>query len=869
MATEYPILIFPEPQRLDRETRRFVPPQIHYPSFERQRNRLSPLFNTLRRSFEARRMEIQQTPEGVDPEQVLIFETIGSVDNFITAVRHTAGLDWLGEIEIDDIQPTEDFYARNDNSKSLSGRLFLTMANQQALNEILSLWNQYIHNPEIQFRTGLAGFKSMFQKLKNIRRWDINDRLLETGIIEYWHQEILSNKSLIRFELQLWFSNSVEKQQQKHRVITELIESLGGHCITYSIIKEISYHALLVELPASEINKIINSPTTRLVKYDGIMFFRPVGQVAIDTSYEEDDDEDETKDKTHWDIQPAGADALLNNIFPTGDPVVALFDGLPVENHNLLTHRLIVDDPDNFSDNYEAQYRRHGTGMSSLIIHGDLNDHNLPIRTPLYVRPIMKLMAWYNDDQIEKVPDNVLFVDLIHRSVKRIFEGENNNRPLPSIKVINLSICDPNMMFYHTMSPMAKLLDWLSFKYKVLFIISAGNHLDSLKLPILYKDFKLLSDNDKEITIYRAVANDMRNRRLLSPAESINNITVGSIHYDISSIREYDRRINPSQRLLPNVHSSFGGGFRRAIKPDMVYPGGRQLFKEVLRDNSPTLLEYSCNYAEPGHRVAAPSPQLTKTYFTRGTSNATALITRESVRIIETLKEVLQENYDATLYMQYIPLLIKVMLIHGCSWGELEINLHRILSGIYTNADIQKIITKWVGYGLPNIDKVIKCTEQRITVLGFGELNADKVHLFKFPLPPSLSARPESRKLTVSLGWFSPIAPNTQKYRVASLYFEVGNQIIGVNRDDAHWQTVRKGTLQHEVFIGSSAIPYEDGQTIDIKVICKQDAIPFQETIPYAIAVSLEVAEEARLPIYQEVKNRIITPIVVEQPISH
>ncbi len=848
---DYPLLFFPEPQRLDRIGRPFPPRQIHYPSPERQTERLSPLFGTLRSAFEARRMEIQQAPEGVDPEQVLVFETIGTVDDFVTAIRNTEGLEWMGEIEMDDLLPTEDFFDVEDRAKKLSGRLFLTMTNQRALNEMLSLWEQYSNNPNIQFRRGFAGFKSLFKKLKNIRRWDVQDRLIETGVIDYWNQEIQANAQTIRFELQLWFSNSEAKRQQTDWIVRELLESLGGRYITSSIIPEISYHALLVELPVAEIQNIINSPTTRLVRFDDVMFFRPTGQIAIKADYDEEESLDADKD---------------NKPLPNGFPIAALFDGLPVENHHLLSNRLIIDDPDNFSENYESRYRLHGTGMSSLIIHGDLSDNNSPISTPLYVRPIMTLRTWV-DGRIERVPDDVLFVDLLHRAVKRIFEGDVNNEPINTIKVINLSIGDNSLLFYHTMSPVAKLLDWLSFKYKVLFIVSAGNHLNGLELSVLHRDFRPLSDFEKEKLIYKKVIGDIRNRRLLSPAESINNITVGSIHHDSANLREHDHRINPSTSLLPNVHSAFGGGYRKAIKPDLVFSGGRQFFNEALLENSPTPLVYSCNGAEPGHLVAVPSPEFNKTIFTRGTSNATALVTRGAIGIAETLKDVFGNEYDNPSYKQFIPLLIKVMLAHGCSWGEIENKLFAILRGAYTNPDIKKIITRWIGYGLPDISKVTECTAQRVTVLGFGELEADKVHLFRLPLPPSLSARPENRKLTITLGWFSPIASKTQKYRVASLYFEAENSIIGVNRDDADWQTVKKGTLQHEVFIGENAIPFEDGRNLGIRVICKKDAAAFDGAIPYAIAVTLEVAKDVGLPIYQEVRNRLLIPIPVEQPI--
>ena len=668
IMADYPLLFFPEPQGLDRVGKPFPPREIHYPSIERQTERLSPLFDTLRSAFEARRMEIQQTPEGIDSEQVIVFETIGTVDDFLTAIRNTKGFEWMGEIELDEIQPTEDFYfeKEKDREKSLSGRLFLTMTNQRALNEMLLLWQQFTNNPNIQFRKGLAGFKSLFKKLNNIRRWDVQDRLLETGVLDFWKQQIESDETIIRFELQLWYSNSEVKRQKSHQTIISLIESLGGVHIITSVIQEIAYHGLLVELPANEIQNIIDNPNTQLVRCDDILFFRPSGQIAIQVDFEEN--------------EALEIDRRLESQ-PSGEPVVALLDGMPMENHRLLVNRLIVDDPDNYGESYEAQHRLHGTGMGSLIIHGDLNNNDIPIATPLYIRPIMKLKVGLND-RIECVPDNELFVDLIHRAVRRIFEGDADSEPIKSIKIINFSIGDSSLLFYHTMSPMARLLDWLSFKYDVLFIISAGNHLHSLELSTLYKDFKLLNDTNKEKLIYQKVVGDMRNRRLLSPSESINNITIGSIHYDNAALRTYDRRINPSSKLLPNVHSAFGGGYRKAIKPDMVFYGGRQFFNEAFLDNNPTPLVFSCNRIEPGQLVAAPSAERDRTIFTRGTSNATALITRGAIKIAETLKGIFQDDYNSQPYSQYIPLLIKVMLAHGCSWGDIETNLSKYMTKI-------------------------------------------------------------------------------------------------------------------------------------------------------------------------------------------
>ncbi len=63
-------------------------------------------------------------------------------------------------------------------------------------------------------------------------------------------------------------------------------------------------------------------------------------------------------------------------------------------------------------------------------------------------------------------------------------------------------------------------------------------------------------------------------------------------------------------------------------------------------------------------------------------------------------------------------------------------------------------------------------------------------------------------------------------------------------RRDAEWRTVHRGTVQHEIFEGARAVVVEEGVRLTIKVNCKEDAGRLTESVPYAIAVTLEVAPE-------------------------
>ncbi len=853
---ERPLLLFPEPQPADRTKK---PPQfgrIHKPNVARQGQRLSPLFNQLQEAFDARRVEIQQNTAGVDPEQVLVIEIIGSVENFANAVKRINGLEWMGELESDEIVPDQDFYDERNPEKNLNGRLYLVMTNQRALDEMLSLWRRYQADPNMQFERGLARFRDVFLHLKSIRRWDVQDRLLETGVIDIWQENLeYDGERVISFEAELWFRGSNELRAASASHVTNLVQQVGGRILSQSVIEGIAYHGLLAELPAHAIRSIIESPATELVKCENVMFFRPVGQMTVGDESPEGDVEIAQIEETP---------------LPTDNPVVALFDGLPLANHRLLAGRLVIDDPDNWAADYSALERIHGTSMASLIAHGDLNQPSTSMIRRIYVRPIMKPMEWPNTPRPEGIPENCLAVDLIHRAVKRLFEADQQEGPVaPQIKVINLSIGDRARQFTQSMSPIARLLDWLSAKYGVLFIVSAGNHPTPISLGISRDEFNSFTPKELEATTIKALYRDARNRKLLAPAETINGISVGAVHLDNAQVTYQGDRINPFENLLPSPVSAFGSGYRRAIKPDVVYFGGRQLYRLPFQQtNHVTIDPAAFCTTPPGNKVASPgnvAGELSAMAYRCGTSNATALISRASCICYDSLQQIFNEQAaDLGTSNNEAPLL-KAMLVHGCSWGDIGSHISEVLRTPDNGRQLRGLISRWMGYGIPQIDRVLDCTEQRATVLGFGQLSNGEAHVFSLPLPPSLGSRIEWRRLTVTLAWLSPISARSQKYRTASMWFEMSNNSLVPARTDADSRAAQRGTVQHEVFEGQRAEPFIDGDVIEIKVNCREDAGKIHRPVAYGLAVSLEVAEGVDIAIYNEIRTRIAPAIQIQQ----
>jgi hypothetical protein len=814
------------------------------------------MFRELERAFAARRIEVQQNVAGADPEQVLVIETIGSIENFANAVRKIQGLEWLGEVELDEIAPDEDFYDEQHHEKKLTGRLYLIMTNLATLQSLLSLWRRYNRHEDMEFQRGLTKFRNVFDNLKDLRRWDVRDRLEGTGVLHVWREALrLAGREPIRFEAELWFRGSSERREADEGYLRNLVTGVGGRVITQCVLPTVAYHAILGELPRRAVQEILNDPSTELVKCDGVMFYRPTGQMCAGE-------------------RRLGGDpetlALRAGPLPTGDPVVGILDGLPLENHSSLSGRLVLDDPDDWASQYPARDRVHGTGMASLVVHGDLNANEAPLPSPVYVRPIMQPSP---ADQItprrEFLPSSVLAVDLVHRAVRRLFEGEESGGPAaPTVKIINLSIGDPYRQFDRAMSPLARLLDWLSVKYGVLFVVSAGNCVEDIELPVNQVAFDAWSADERENAVVKAVLSAGHLRRLLSPAESVNAITVGALHSDLSEIRATDRRINPFVRPLPSPVSPLGSGYRRSVKPDILHVGGRQLYNRSLagQTSKSTRLELSPLIAPPGCRVARPGRQgeLDVTGHCVGTSNAAALVSRHAALCYRTLLEVLNDQAPQSNFEPSAIPLLKALLVHGASWGDMSSRLSQIVEAGNDARRERRLLTRWLGYGPPDFGRALSCTAQRATVLGFGSPTDGAGHLFSLPFPPSLGSRKEWRRLTVTLGWLTPTAPNTQRYRTGSLWFEViSSDRIEATRTDVDWQAARRGTVQHEVFEGEQAVALADGDALTIKVNCRKDAAPINEPIPYGLVVSLEVAEGVNVAVYEEVRSRIVVPVRV------
>lgn len=828
---------------------RGFPPPPNRPSPQRQGERLTPQFAALRDAMAAGRTDVTQDTVEPDPELVVVFDLVGTVDSFYRAAQGVVGLEFLAELQEEDAEPDDDFHVVKNGQRTadlVAETLYMVMSNARAVTELISLFERWQADPTERFATGLNPLRNVFAQLRAIRRWGPQDRVRETGLLDAWREDVavVGGLGSKRVEIELWFRSDAARRSEVQAQVSRLVSTVGGRVVSTAIVDAIGYHGILADLPYPQVETVLASgpESIQLLTTETIMFVAPVRPMTIAAS--------EIADDRLAAAMPAP---------PTTAPRVALLDGVPLANHVTLASRLIVDDPDEHAARYMAAQQHHGTAMASLISHGDLNDPRPPLSTPIYVRPILEPHPF--DGNAETVARDELLVDLIHRTFRRMFERDGD-RPAsaPSVRIVNLSIGDPARTFARRMSPLAKLLDWIAHTYNLVVLVSAGNHPITAAVPA-----EALDDIEAlRAALTTSAYQDARQRRLLSPAEAVNVLTVGALHADAATGPIPDTVLDGLEPGMPALYNAVGFGHRRSVKPEILLPGGRSLHQRPPSNATGDLTLGAARTAArgPGLRVAAPGVDgaLNATAYSYGTSNATALATRATNHIIDILEELTPGAGEFPFPdAQYHPVLAKTLLVHAASWGSLQAKLGDLLG--LDPASARRDLTQVLGYGAVDPSRVAAASRTRVVLLGAGSISSDQRHHFALPIPQSLASTTEWRRLTITLGWLSPVNTRTQRHRMARLFFQPPQDELGVLRTNADHNAVRKGTIQHEILEGRAALAFATNQTLSIDVDCRIDAGRISAPVRYGLAVSLELATTVRVDVHAEIKQRLQTQL--------
>ena len=776
-------------------------------------------------------LQLRDDPAALAPERLLVFELTGGVMQFTAAVRLVPGLEFLGAEDLDE----DDF--------DKSPVVYLMVPTEAALRNIVTLWRGWQNNGTVPPR--FSAWKTMLSQLRDIRPWGPQDRVTSEDL-SVLADELSRGAPRTRIEVELVFRRDGEPVEAEARAG---ILAVDGTIVSRCRIAGAGYHALLADIPASALQALVARNAEGLAGLESILQIRPQSIFQITPSEE------------ITGLPEDGAPALA------GDPIAAIFDAVPLSEHPRLAGTLTIDDLFGL-DGLAVGARKHGTAMASAVIHGDINgvwDRPLERR----VHFVNMLYATADANQPERFPD-LLPADMFERAILAMRTG--NAPTARHVLIINASLGDPNKPFAGRLSGWARVVDYLASTYGILFIISAGNHNAPLDTAAMTAgQFEALTDSQKVRVALKASAAQMASRRLLAPAESMNAITVGSLHAD-----QFDYpHILPATYFniwedtgLCSISSALGPGHNGATKPDILAPGGRHHVLLSPQGDDHRLEPLTTNAAAFGGIAVAAPPSATSlgpNVIARsiGTSVAAALATGVATRAHEAL-EAAYPDFGAIPSAQRACLL-KALLVHGARWTDARDLLVEVLGppeGKYSYRQKDNV-RRYLGYGAYDPELIINCADDRATLWAVGSLAADQGKRFRIPWPATMSAKAQPHGLSATLAWFSPPRTGAIAYRAVRMKIveptRLGEAGVKASGIQPHPDQAHKGTIVHRRWEGEKAAAIAAGGFFDVDVQREIDDVDAPAN--FAIVVTLEMPGE--IEVYNQVLNRVgLKPIV-------
>jgi Subtilase family len=771
-------------------------------------------------------LELRADPAALAPERLLVFEVRGAIAPFANAIRKIPGLELIDEEEL----------AEDEDDKGPIA--YLLMPNVAALQQLESLWRRWLSNKLIQ---GETPWRDVFALLRDLRPWGPNDRVQKEDADELLHEiGIQADDVMIRLEIELIFrSNQVDGDRAESEV-RAAVAARDGRVISRSRLDDIAYHALLVDLPVWAVRQIADRQIDGVAGLEPVMYIRPQSIAALTGVA------DETESGTIEEIT-------------LGSPILALLDGVPVAAHPLLRQHVIVDDQFGLEPTALVANREHGTAMSSLIIHGDRNFVSRPLPRQIHVVPVLG-----NGDVF---PADRLIVDLIYLAVHRMRDGANATAP--NVVIVNLSLGNKRRPFHGQLSAWARLLDRISYQFGILFLVSAGNVTSQFEVPSFATRtaFEDAVHEERATCTLQALGNIISDRRLLSPGETVNGVTVGAHNADSVSPAcrsASSAHIEPYAEVsMSNPSSALGPGFARSVKPDILMPGARERLL-VVGGAAHVVVVPAGASRSAGLQVAAPPRDGRENLagYTNGTSAATALASRTCHRIHDALEDTYGDVFTNLPHIQRAALL-KALLVHPAIWPEESAAFIRSIIGPADGRQHVKQkdnIRRFLGFGMVDGDEAVACAEDRATFWATGQLNRDRITTIQVPLPQMMNGQARLHSLSATVAWFTPVSPGRKSYRTCRLQIlnpeELDGLAVKAHGDQPDKNQTNRGTVFTRCWKGNRAPVIAPNAAITLTIQRDPDQGSVEDgPVPFGVAVS--VAMPGLVGLYEEVRQRL------------
>lgn len=143
---------------------------------------------------------------------------------------------------------------------------------------------------------------------------------------------------------------------------------------------------------------------------------------------------------------------------------------------------------------------------------------------------------------------------------------------------------------------------------------------------------------------------------------------------------------------------------------------------------------------------------------------------------------------------EYHPVLAKTLLVHAANWGMLR----EVLGNVIPKADLdRRRISRLLGYGALDNARLVAASSNKALLLGAASITSDQRQTFTLPLPASLAATTEWRRLTITLGWLSEVNPRSRStawrgfhsIRLEARWASIERRLTSGSREPARFNT--------------------------------------------------------------------------------
>lgn len=345
----------------------------------------------------------------------------------------------------------------------------------------------------------------------------------------------------------------------------------------------------------------------------------------------------------------------------------------------------------------------HGTRVAGAILYpnGISSLGATQYRLPCYIVNARVL------DENCAMPKSLLPSKVISTIVRKFTDDYN-------IRIFNHSIAARYPCLTKYMSSWAATIDNISYEKDVLFIQAAGNLKTNNKNKFRLGITQHLESGRKYP--HYLLENSCR---IPNPAQSMQALTVGAIN---TNGYEDDDWISFGGRGAISSYSCTGFGLWGSIKPEVVEFGGDLLINK-------TSLQYKTLPSTCPELIRVSPPAYAKDDI--GSSYAAPKVTN----IAAQLQELLPTESS---------LLYKALIVQSARWTSWADNFH---------PDEKDNLLRLMGYGLPNVERALTDSPNRITYITSGKkyIEAGYVHIYRVKVPQNIRNLSQIIRIDVTL----------------------------------------------------------------------------------------------------------------------